>query len=149
MDAFASKFARADDTASGVDAFGGMGTVDISGGFGGDGFLADGDYLGDGGIPLPQVPDNTPVKRANLGESVDSFDDDDEEEHMKITIKPKLRPLGISTGVPTLAAPPKLLPPPKSPLRQAGYQVQPDRFNPFEKVMLVNTSGHSLARSNH
>lgn len=96
-----------------------------------------------------QVPDNTPVKKANLGESKDSFESDEEEEHMRVTIKPKARPvvsgLGAADGsIPKLAAPIKLLPPPKSPSRQTGYQVQPDRFNPFDKVIIQQTKEFCL-----
>lgn len=91
-----------------------------------------------------QVPDNTPVKKANLAEPKDSFDSDEEEEHMRVTIKPKLRPIadlgGAGVPLPKLATPIKLLPPPKSPSRQAGYQVQPDRFNPFDKVINFHMS---------
>lgn len=99
----------------------------------------------------PQVPDNTPVKKANLGEPADSFDSDEEEEHMRVTIKPKARPtvtgLGAADGsLPKLAAPIKLLPPPKSPSRQAGYQVQPDRFNPFDKVRLTRNYNKMLVK---
>ena len=130
----------------GADAFGdNIGQTNISSGFGEDRFKIDGDFLGNGGIPIPQVPDNTPVKKANLGDSKDSFDDDDEEEHMKITIRPKLRPVSASAGAPCLAAPPKLIPPPKSPSRQAGYQVQPDRFNPFDKVRVLSRAAHALS----
>lgn len=91
------------------------------------------------------------MKKANLGDSKDSFDSDEEEEHMRVTIKPKARPVvsGLEAAdgfVPKLAAPIKLLPPPKSPSRQTGYQVQPDRFNPFDKV---NRSALKFVRRFH
>ncbi|XP_022656537.1 protein stoned-B-like isoform X5 [Varroa destructor] len=142
LGAFASKFnSTADGGVAELDPFEGLGgrnPVDISGGFGGESFQNDStDYLSEGLIPTTQVPDNTPVKKANLAEPKDSFDSDEEEEHMRVTIKPKLRPIadlgGAGVPLPKLATPIKLLPPPKSPSRQAGYQVQPDRFNPFDK----------------
>uniref|UniRef100_A0A131XGZ6 Putative stoned b synaptic vesicle bioproteinsis protein n=1 Tax=Hyalomma excavatum TaxID=257692 RepID=A0A131XGZ6_9ACAR len=70
--------------------------------------------------PPPKASPRVPVKEA----SQDSFDDDDAGPDLSVVIRPKMRE-ATAPDVASLEPPPKLQPPPKSPVRS--------RFNPFDR----------------
>ncbi|CAN7999958.1 unnamed protein product [Ixodes hexagonus] len=80
-------------------------------------------------------PENTPVRTPvpKKMPSQDSFDDDDVGTDFSVVIRPKMRE-GNDIPEATLGPPPKLLPPPKSPVRTPGGQTTASRFNPFDKT---------------
>uniref|UniRef100_A0A2R5LJ28 Putative stoned b synaptic vesicle bioproteinsis protein n=1 Tax=Ornithodoros turicata TaxID=34597 RepID=A0A2R5LJ28_9ACAR len=80
-------------------------------------------------------PENTPVKMFKET-SQDSFDDDDTSMDFSVVIRPKMRE-PKDTPEATLGPPPKLLPPPKSPVRTPASQTTTaSRFNPFDKTSI-------------
>lgn len=70
--------------------------------------------------PRPKASPRAPVKEA----SQDSFDDDDAGPDLSVVIRPKMREAAAPDAI-SLEPPPKLQPPPKSPVRS--------RFNPFDR----------------
>lgn len=81
-------------------------------------------------------PENTPVRMplTKKAPSQDSFDDDDVGTDFSVVIRPKMREGGDIPDA-MLGPPPKLLPPPKSPVRTPGNQTTTaSRFNPFDKT---------------
>ncbi|KAH7942182.1 hypothetical protein HPB49_021780 [Dermacentor silvarum] len=70
--------------------------------------------------PQPKASPKAPVKEV----SQDSFDDDDVGPDLSVVIRPKMREV-TAPDLASLEPPPKLQPPPKSPVRS--------RFNPFDR----------------
>lgn len=70
--------------------------------------------------PQPKASPKAPVKEV----SQDSFDDDDVGPDLSVVIRPKMREVA-APDLASLEPPPKLQPPPKSPVRS--------RFNPFDR----------------
>ncbi|KAL1435018.1 hypothetical protein MTO96_001567 [Rhipicephalus appendiculatus] len=70
--------------------------------------------------PPPKASPRAPIKES----SQDSFDDDDAGPDLSVVIRPKMREAAAPDAI-SLEPPPKLQPPPKSPVRS--------RFNPFDR----------------